>query len=347
MSEANLDPIPKTDEITGAVYIPAVVRPAQATFLIDTGSFQPLEKNSDNCNTDVYVSGTANKIQVRGRANVRTYFAYFLGWHPTISGQASAKDVTNLDVVFVFDVTGPLESEAKSAVKELIQRLKSHSDQVAFVPSEGNGGESRSKLQCLEWATRYAGGHSRCFSGPNPITFTHVLKAIDTYQSATESHDIATGLREGLAEFGVGIGKSENVVDSQCTDGVNHPDQNGDGHACDRRGEARRILILLTDGLPNDNPGHCAPGEGRPDFWNGLADPDNDDYECAMYYAWQAAQNNVQIYAIGLGEEIDLSLLQAITSGADDNEFYFEYYGGGRAYVASSEEELDTGLREK
>lgn len=339
MSEANLDPIPKTDEITGAVYIPTVVQPARATFLIDTGSFQTLENNSDNCNTSSNVLGTANKIQVRGSVNVRMYFAHYLGWHPTISEQVIGENVTNLDMVFVFDVTGSMEPEAKSGVKKTIQLLDPKFDQVAFVPSEGNGGESHSKLQCLEWAIRYAGGRSHCFSGPNPITFTHVLKAIDTYQSATENHHIATGLKEGLAEFGIGIGDSKNTVDSQCTDGVNHPDQNGDGHACDRRGGARRVLFLLTDGTANDNPGQCVPGEGRPDLWNGLPDPDNDDYECAMYYAWQAAQNNVPIYAIGLGEKIDLSLLQAITSGADDSEFYFQSRGG-RAFAVSSREEL-------
>jgi hypothetical protein len=338
----------------GYVYQPVVgnTRP-HAIFVIDTLAYQPVDrnqsgqvitKNSDNCTTkaNAELDGMAHKLRITGQVNVDTNFVRFLGWTPTISEQALAKNVISLDVVIVFDVTGSMEPEAKIAVKKFVQRLQPQLDQVAFVPSESNGGESRSKLQCLQWAQRYAGGRSNCYGGSNPITFTHVLKAIETYQPSTGSHDIATGLREGLAELGIGMDEDgSNTVDSQCTDGVNHSDNNGDGHACDRRGTAKRVLILLTDGTPDENPGGCAPSEGRPDFWDGLAGPDDDNYECAMYYAWQAAQNDVRVYAIGLGEGVNTNLLHAIATGTGSNhEFYFEDRGG-RTFVASSEQELD------
>ena len=240
---------------------------------------------------------------------------------------------------------------AQEAVKRFVYRLDPKYDQVAIVPfttNVVNEGGSRTKLQCLRWAS--ANG-ANCFdvSAGTPISYTYALQAIER-QWPRQSTDIAEGLREALVELGV----SDYATDSSCTNSV--PGTVGysssnitDGTACDRSGAARRVIILLTDGSPNQNPGSCAPGSGRPDLWNGLVGPSDDDYECAMYYAWEASNNNVTLYAIGLGAGVNIDLLHAMATGidprggvvGDDNDVTIFNGRGGQFYNAATPEELD------
>jgi len=296
----------------------------------DSGNFLPDEQQCENAPSPWF--GTAHKFSVNGTVPLHLNLMQILGWDDSVSVQSIAQNVTSLDVVIVFDISGSMMYAAKEPVKNFINRLNPQFDQVAFVSFECGemDGRSRTKLQCVKWAGLYAGGRINCYGGTNPITFTHVFAAIDNYQQPNQSHDIAQGLREGLEEFGVRVeGDTNNRVDSQCTDGVNHPDHNGDGHACDRGKAVKRVLVLLTDGVPHQNPGSCAPGDGRPDLWNDPVNPDDDNYECAMYYAQQAQQNKIFVYTIGVGSEVNGDLLNAIA-------FL------GQNFSALSAQELDT-----
>jgi hypothetical protein len=109
------------------------------------------------------------------------------------------------------------------------------------------------------------------------------------------------------------------------------------------------VLVLLTDGMPNTNPGSCAPGGGRPDLWDGLIGPNDDNFECAVYYAWEAANNNVTVYAIGLGAGVNIDLLNTIATGVDprggvlDDGNDVTYFSGrdGQFFNAATPEDLD------
>jgi hypothetical protein len=109
----------------------------------------------------------------------------------------------------------------------------------------------------------------------------------------------------------LGVSTPGNPVNSNCTAVAN------DGSACDRQGLVRRMLILITDGTPNVNPGNCAPGGGRPDVWEGLVGTDDPDFECAVYYAFLAAQNNVTVHTIGIGPGANADFLTTIATGID------------------------------
>jgi Flp pilus assembly protein TadG len=244
---------------------------------------------------------------------------------------------------------------AQEAVKRFVLRLQPQFDQVGFVAFTGsvinNDGVdevSRSKLQCLKWAqNHHSQGGQGCYDNSvgTPISYTHVLKAIERHWPRGGT-SIAEGMREGLVELGV----SGYAADSNCTDTVGNPaGTDDDGHACDRGGAARRVLILLTDGMPNGNPGSCNPNDTGQDLWDGLIGPDDDNFECAMYYAWQAAENNVTVYAIGLGAGVNGDLLTAMATGVDprggvlnDGNDVTYFNGRGGTYEnAATPEDLD------
>ena len=211
----------------------------------------------------------------------------------------------------------PLRS-AQEAVKNFAGKLNPSCDQLGFVPFTGdsnnttaqNDATRRSKLQCLNWAATQTGNPARCYDPVLgvPLSYTHVLSAVEKHWPEANT-DIAVGIREGLEELGVST--PSNPVNSNCTAITN------DGSACDRQGLARRVLILITDGKPNANPGNCAPGGGRPDVWDGLIGTEDTDFECAVYYAFLAAQNNVTIHTIGIGPGANLDLLTTIATGVD------------------------------
>ena len=108
------------DLLDGYTYIPAIENPPRAIFLIDTLSYQPFDedddgnittKNGDNC-IDGSLYGTANKIRVAGQVNVDMNFMQFFGFGEVpVSDRAVGENVTNLDVVVVFDVSGSMDFE--------------------------------------------------------------------------------------------------------------------------------------------------------------------------------------------------------------------------------------------
>lgn len=213
----------------------------------------------------------------------------------------------------------PLRS-AQEAVKNFAKKLNPQSDQLALLPFTAGSDNTtvqsdptrRSKLQCLRWAAAHtSGGAAECYDTAlftNPISYTQVLSAVEK-QWPESVTDIAVGLREGLEELGVST--PGNPVNSNCSTAIN------DGSSCNRSGTARRIMILLTDGSPDANPGNCAPGSGRPDLWEGLVGTEDQNFECAAYYASLAAANGVTLYTIGIGSSVNFDLLIELATGID------------------------------
>lgn len=253
----------------------------------------------------------------------------------------------------LYSGTEPIRS-AQEAVKNFVKRLNPQFDQVGIVPfSNGFGnpegvpstasyGPRRTKLQCIRDATVNLGNPRQCYdpSFGTPISYTLVLEALER-QWPQGGTNIAGGLREGLEELGVDAAGNPETVNSDCSTGVN------DGEACDRRGAARKVLILLTDGAPNGNPGSCAPGGGRPDLWNGDVGTNDDNFECAVFYGKEAADAGVIVYSIGLGAGAERDLLTAIAEGRDPHttsgaseEFLFDARGG-RYFNAAKPSDLD------
>lgn len=207
----------------------------------------------------------------------------------------------------------PIRS-AQEAVKNFVlgngveekYRLKPGFDQVGFVAFtvnvvNGTNGSSRAKLQCLRTMNPVPTDAATCYA--------KVLAAVER-QWPNWGTNISEGMREGLEELGLSIG-SNTGVDSTCTTGVD------DKHACDRGGAAKRVLILMTDGSPNNSVSNCTSQPGYADYWAGLIGNGNVDFECAMWYAQQAAAKGVIVYTIGIGAGANADFLTTMATGTD------------------------------
>ena len=118
---------------------------------------------------------------------------------------------------------------------------------------------------------------------------------------------------------GDGVG----YYDDNCFDNTCSSDERT---GCGRGGAATRVMVVLTDGSPNQNPGGC----GNDPVYNFPLEND-DDYDCVLYYADRARQANVTLYTIGLGDGARADLLEM---AADT--------GNGRYFFALTPEELDS-----
>jgi Mg-chelatase subunit ChlD len=124
-------------------------------------------------------------------------------------------------------------------------------------------------------------------------------------------------MRAGLEMLGINV-DNRSGVDNNC-------DGSADS-ACGRGAAATRVMILLTDGVPNVIPPGNTPCDDDPNLWpNGPA-----YHDCGIYYAKKAAEAGVTIYTIGLGNGVDIPWLQAI---AEETR--------GTFYQAPSPNELD------
>ncbi|GIK40026.1 MAG: hypothetical protein BroJett011_38590 [Chloroflexota bacterium] len=232
----------------------------------------------------------------------------------------------------------PMRSD-QEAVKHLVSQLDPMVDQlgfVAFTNDTNNTSDQRSKLECLTRASTQLGNPARCYdpSLGTPLAYTTVLSAVEK-QWPEGGTNMAVGVKEGLEELGIST-PTNTVHSGVCTSVAN------DGNACDRRGSARRVMILMTDGSPNDNPGNCNGSGGRPDLWDGLLGTEEPDYECAMYYAYLAALNNVPLYTIGIGAGINSDLLNAMATGTDPSDNHDYFFGAcGQYYSAAKPSDLD------
>jgi uncharacterized repeat protein (TIGR01451 family) len=203
----------------------------------------------------------------------------------------------------------------KEAVKDFVRRLRPDTDQVGFVYYNGTASKG-SELMCRR---RYG---VDCYSGTSawgwpgglkPYTDTVVLNAVED-QFATSQTCTACGMRAGLEELGINVDNRPGV-DNKC---------DGSFDSACAYGAARRMMILLTDGVPNASPGGGCDDD--PDLW-----PDGGAaHDCGIYYAQKAGEAGVVIYVISLGNGVDIPWLQAI---ADETK--------GQFYQTSSPNDLD------
>ncbi|MCB0224518.1 MAG: VWA domain-containing protein [Anaerolineae bacterium] len=233
----------------------------------------------------------------------------------------------------------PIRS-AKEAVKNFAARLDPKFDQIGFVAYSNNvfngttsGVPQRAELQCIKWATKNAAqGVRQCYDAtvPNVISYTKVIRTVEIHDN-TNGTNIPEGMREGLEELGVET-PNNTGINSNCAPGIN------DKSVCDRQGAARRVLVLMTDGSPNDDDNCPAPSN----MWQGEFGQGKKSYDCSIYYAQQAANKNVTLYTIGVGSGVNFDLLTAMATGTDPTtgEKYFEPRGGAY-FPAAKPSDLD------
>ena len=200
---------------------------------------------------------------------------------------------------------------SQEAVKRFVQKLDPQFDQVGFVGFNEEP-TPRAELACIR--RNGAACYNPSVQNP-PISYTNILQTIES-QTANGATDIADALRNGLEVLGANVD--------------NRPDRNNlcNGtalSACGRGGSAKRVIILMTDGSPNANPG--GPCTQDPTLWPYNNSP---DFDCVIYYAKKARQVGAVIYTIGLGNGVEPELLQAV---ADETQ--------GTYYFAPSPKDLD------
>ncbi|HXV99787.1 MAG TPA: pilus assembly protein TadG-related protein, partial [Anaerolineae bacterium] len=107
------NPMTRTTLVTGANYILATQNPPRATFVVDTGGYQagvPDADDDEECAANIL--GTATKLRVSGRVNVNMSFMQFFGFRTVpVQDEATAENLTSLDVMVVFDISGSMEDQ--------------------------------------------------------------------------------------------------------------------------------------------------------------------------------------------------------------------------------------------
>jgi hypothetical protein len=205
---------------------------------------------------------------------------------------------------------------SKEAIKDFIGRLDPQFDQVGFV-YYSNTASVGSQLMCRRryGVDCYDGSASWGWPGGlTPYSYTMVLNSVED-QSASGGTCTACGLRAGLEVLGINVDNDPHV-DNKCDGSA--------GSACGRGAAATRLIVLLTDGVPNVNPGGDCDND--PNLWpNG-----GGAHDCGIYYAKKAAEAGVVIYTIGLGNGADIPWLQAIAETTK-----------GQFYPAPSTNDLD------
>ena len=201
---------------------------------------------------------------------------------------------------------------SQEATKRFVMRLDPQFDQVGFVGFD-TAPNPVSQLSCVR---RYGQACYNPAVRTPPYSYTAVLGTIEQ-QTADGGTDIAEAMRQGLELYGVTVDAGR-TVDNSCSP----TDLNT---ACGRGGAAKRIMVLMTDGSPNDNPGGVCDDD--PSLWPYNNDP---DFDCVIYYAKRAHALGVVIYTIGLGNGVEPELLQAVAEET-----------GGTYYFAPSPRDLD------
>ncbi len=240
---------------------------------------------------------------------------------------AVGADNTNLLLAdYLFSGYQPIRA-TKEAVKHFIQKLEPEFDQVGLVGySTDAPAEARVELRCQRFYPA-----DQCFSGTDPISYTEVLDMVERVPS-NGSTNIGEGILRGLEMLGINAINVEASIWTEANDCDTTTDH------CNRGESARRIIIVMTDGVANLNP--YDNSNLGPNCWadTSLYLPDEGStYEirgkdCSIYYGQIAVQNNVDIYTIGLGNGTDAQFLETLASIPGS---------GGQFYAAASTAQLD------
>lgn len=223
-------------------------------------------------------------------------------------------DLAHPDFNVLFSGYEPVRG-SKEAVKRFIRKLNPQFDQVGLAAySTNTPSAGRVELRCRRYLSA-----ADCFQGTNPISYTEVLNTLEILPP-WGSTNMAEGMLRGLEMLGIDANNLGAGFDNSCTDATDH---------CSRGGSARRVMIVMTDGVANKNPwddtGVANQNCRATDLYQpnvGVTDEDRAK-DCAMFYAQIAGQNNVTIYTIGLGNGVDQAFLEAIATVQGSNGQYF------------------------
>lgn len=209
--------------------------------------------------------------------------------------------------------------DAKEAVKRFIRQLNPQFDQVGFVAYNHKIPDKPGSTQVnpIELRCRRRYSAAQCFQGTTPISFTEVLNVVEVVPPSGATN-IAAGILKGLEMLGINA-DNKGSFDNSCSTDTAH---------CSRGGSARRVMIVMTDGVANQNPYdnnisnvNCyAQDLYQPNVGSTSIDRAKD---CVIYYGQIAANNNVTIYTIGLGNGVDTQMMEALaTLPGSDGQFF-------------------------
>ncbi|HEX9925899.1 MAG TPA: Tad domain-containing protein [Anaerolineae bacterium] len=209
--------------------------------------------------------------------------------------------------------------DAKEAIKRFVKRLNPQFDQVGIVAYNNNTDpDNRSvKLQCLR---RAQNNPVDCYSGTNPITYTKVLDLVERLP-AYNGTNIAQGMRDGLEVLGIDA-DAPGTFNTACLDAST-------SSHCSRGSSAKRVMVVMTDGVANADPGGACDDVDLYQPNTGTASVD-EAKDCVIFYTNIAAQNNVIIYTIGLGNGADVELMERVAAA-----------GNGQFFAAATPAKLD------
>ncbi|MFC1976261.1 hypothetical protein ACFLXQ_07670 [Chloroflexota bacterium] len=204
---------------------------------------------------------------------------------------------------------------AKEAVKSFIRQLDPQFDQVGLVSySTDMPAAGRVELRCKRFRTA-----NDCFMGTNPISYTDVLETLETLPP-WGSTNMAGGMLRGLEALGIDADGAAGF-DNSCGTATDH---------CSRGGAARRVMVVMSDGIANKDPGGLCDNAANAGLWpptnhmtSGTGWEEAQATDCVMYYGQIAANNNVTIYTIGLGNGVDVDLMTAVAELPGSNGEYF------------------------
>ncbi len=197
----------------------------------------------------------------------------------------------------------------KEAIKFFVTRLDATRDQIGYV-TYNSSSVSKTELACKRAAQTQG---IFCITGGNPISYTTILKNVEDTR-ASSGTPTARGMYAGLQVLGI------NSANNNC-DGSN-------GSSCSRGGGAQKVLILMTDGMPNTNgwENGCTSTSldtSQTPMWDATDAP----HSCPLYWADEAARNGVTVYTIGLGFGINRDYLKEIAR-LGNGQAYFSASGG-------------------
>jgi hypothetical protein len=104
-----------------------------------------------------------------------------------------------------------------------------------------------------------------------------------------------------------------------------------------RGGAASKVMILLTDGVPNRNPGgSCTsgwyPNASHPNRIDTDYSGQGGPYDCMLWFAEYARDHGVTVYVIGLGYGVDSELLKEVAQRGN-GQYYFSATGGDLDFI--------------
>ena len=210
--------------------------------------------------------------------------------------------------------------DTKEAVKRFIDQLQPQVDQVGLVAYNHNTASARSRdLNCLR------SNPSTCAKGAS-IGYTNVLELVEVLP-AEGGTNIAQGMRDGLYILGI---DADNRGDGTRPGTLPPVPGNCGGISCSRGSSAKRLMIVLTDGVANADPNGACDDDSNLYLPNTGTSSIDQARDCVVYYAQKAAGANVTIYTIGLGNGSDVALMERTAE-----------IGRGQFFAAASPSRLD------